>query len=237
MGKLKETMIERSADDSKASTELSATGSNPWLQYGEAAGNHNFVGDLLKFTKGDFTAGQSNREVAIGTRLVANMDSLETGHVRWEDMRPVEHRMGRLVDGFKPAKRSELGHDDRSQWETDDDGQAPDPWQFSNQLELADPDKGELYTFCTSSKGGLTAIGELCKAYGAAMRQRPDDWPVVELGVGSYAHSNKAYGRIKYPTFEIVDWVPKDASPAPAVSAPTPPSPPPAKAAAKAARF
>ena len=163
------------------------------------------------------------------------MDSLEVGHVRWEGMRPVEPRMGRLVGGFKPAKRSELGHDDRSQWETDDEGQARDPWQFSNQLELADPDKGELYTFCTSSKGGLTAIGELCKQYGAAMRQRPDDWPVIELGVGSYAHANKAYGKIKYPVFGIVDSVPKDASSTPAGSTPSPASLAPAKAASKAA--
>ncbi len=42
------------------------------------------------------------------------------------------------------------------------------------------------------------------------MRQHPDEWPIVELGVGSYAHSNKAYGRIKFPTFEIVGWAPKD---------------------------
>ena len=31
-----------------------------------------------------------------------------------------------------------------------------------------------LFTFTTSSRGGLSAIGELCKIYGKHMRQRPE---------------------------------------------------------------
>ncbi len=58
------------------------------------------TGDLLKFAKGDFLAGQDNREIAIGTRLIANMDLLEVGWIKWEDSRPIDRRMGRFAEGF-----------------------------------------------------------------------------------------------------------------------------------------
>jgi hypothetical protein len=224
MGKLKNSVIDKPVDepidDKPSSTAVSTTGSNPWLEYGAAVGASDITGDLLKFSKGDFLAGQDNREIAVGTRLVANMDSLEIGWIKWENSRPADRRMGRCADGHKPAKRPDLGDNDKALWETDDDGSPRDPWQYSNHLILADPEDGQLYTFATSSKGGLTAIGALCSTYGQAMRQHPDQWPIIELGVGSYAHSNKAYGRIKFPTFEVVGWSPKDGS---EVSPPTAP--------------
>jgi hypothetical protein len=207
VGKLKNNMI----DPPPTSTAVSTAGSNPWLEYGAAVGASDIVGDLLKFSKGDFLAGQDNREIAPGTRLIANMDSLEVGWIRWEDNRPADRQMGRCAEGFKPPKRNELGDNDKSLWALDDSGSPRDPWQFSNHLVLADPeDDGQIYTFATSSKGGLTAIGALCSTYGQAMRQHPDEWPIVELDVGSYAHSNKSYGRIKFPIFEVVGWAPKD---------------------------
>ena len=62
-----------------------------------------------------------------------------------------------------------------------------------------------MYTFTTNSKGGIGAIGRLCKAYGVAMREHADQYPVIELGVGTYKHTE--FGKIPFPTFEIVDWV------------------------------
>jgi hypothetical protein len=212
--------------------------SNPWLEYGEAASAHDFEGDLLKFSKGDFLAGRDNREIPLGTRFVVNMDSLEVGWVKWEDNRPVGRRMGRVIDEFKPPRRNELDDNDPALWGTDDDGKPRDPWQFSNNIVLAEEANGCLYTFTTSSKGGIGAIGELCKTYGQVMRQHPDEWPIVALDVDSYAHANKSYGRIKFPIFEIVGWAPKDSTePAPAAPPVTPPPTPAKPAAAKAPRF
>lgn len=237
VGKMKDTAIV--AENNKAATALSTTGPNAWTEYGEAMGSRAITGDLLKFSKGDYLAGQDSREIAAGTRLTVNMDTLEIGWIKWEDSRPVQYRMGRFVEGFKPAKRNELGDEDRALWEADEEGSPRDPWQFSNNLVMADPEDGELFTFATSSKGGLNAIGELCKAYGQAMRQRPNEWPIVELGVGSYQHRIKTLGRIKYPTLAIVGWAPKEATlPLVASSAPaTSSSASTAKPAAKAARF
>ena len=78
-----------------------------------------------------------------------------------------------------------------------------------NYLVLANPDTKDVYTFTTSSRGGLNAIGELSKSYGKEMRQRPNEWPVIALNIDSYNHPNKQFGRIKIPVFEITGWVTK----------------------------
>jgi hypothetical protein len=187
---------------------------NYFEQYGEQVSQRNIVGRLLKFSKGDYLVGENNAEMKIGTELVANMDELMVGWIRWEDNKPAEQIMGRLVEGYQPLKREELGHEDKSLWEVDEVSNEPrDPWQFSNYMIMKTPGEDDpddaLFTFATSSRGGLGGIGELCKSYGKVMRQRPDEFPIVKLGVGSYPHKNKAFGRIKYPIFDIVGWTAK----------------------------
>jgi hypothetical protein len=195
-------------------TEVAHDGQgNYFTQYGEQASQRNIVGRLLKFSKGDYLVGEHNVEMPRNTELAANMDELMIGWIKWQDNKPVEQIMGRLADGYQPLKRKELDDQDESQWERDDDDEPRDPWQYSNYLIMktpgeSDPEEG-LFTFATSSKGGIGAIGELCKAYGKAMRSRPDEFPIVKLDVGSYAHSNKQFGRIKFPIFEIIGWISK----------------------------
>lgn len=219
-------------------TAIANAGGNYFQSYGDQVSQKSIVGKLLKFSKGDFLVGESNDEVEEGTQYVANMDELMVGWIRWEDSKPTDQIMGRVSEGYQAPKRNSLGDDDKSKWEVDEQGRERDPWQFSNYLILKTPgESGDdaLFTFTTSSRGGLNAIGELCKAYGKAMRQKPDEFPVISLGVGSYQHSNKAYGRIKFPVFEVTGWVAKaefaealaDAAPATAPvdeaqSAPTP---------------
>lgn len=182
---------------------------NPFEAYGQAVSSRTIVGELLKFSKGEYTFGQNDTEVDEGTKLVANMDELMVGWVKWEDGKPVEHLMGRVIDGFKPERRSALGDNDQDEWETDDNSRPRDPWQLTNYLLLKDPDGDQLYTFATSSRGGLNAIGELCKTFGRQMRQRPTQFPVIELNVDSYRHSNKAYGKIFVPKFDVAGWAEK----------------------------
>jgi hypothetical protein len=183
---------------------------NPWEAYGNAAAARMIVGDLLKFSKGDYTAGAYDDEVPLGTKLVAVMDSLQVGWVRWQGNRPTQHIMGPVAGGFQPPSRRDLGDEDEDEWEADDKGERRDPWQFSNYLLLVKPDDHDaVFTFTTSSRGGLGALGELCKTFGKHMRQVPDAYPIVALGAGSYQHSNRSYGRIKYPVFEVVGWTDK----------------------------
>jgi hypothetical protein len=181
---------------------------NPFEAYGLAASTRRIVGKLLKFSKGDFLAGQDADEVKIGTRVVPIMASLQSGYIKWLDNTAVEHVMGPIAEGYVPPRRDTLGDTDESQWETDDRGEARDPWQLTNQIGMVSvDDPKDVFTFATSSRGGMGAIGELCKTYGRHMREAPDQYPVVELGVGSYQHRDKSFGRIKFPTFAIVDWV------------------------------
>lgn len=199
------------ANDLKTTTngqDVIVHGQDPFTAYGSAVRQTSIVGQLLKFSKGDWLAGESNDPVADGTQFVANMDELFVGWVRWSNNRPTDHVMGKIIDKFQPPRRSELGDNDPSQWETDDRGEPRDPWQMTNYL-LLEGDEEELYTFTTSSRGGLNAIAELCLKYGKVGRQKPKDYPVIEIGTGSYLHSNKNYGRIKYPTLVIVGWSPK----------------------------
>lgn len=196
--------------------EIVKQGPNFYERYGDAATARNIVGKLLKFTKfGEYKAGAENENIPIGTELVAYMPSLATGYVRWQEGRPAQAEMGYVGEGFVPPKRDDLDWNDSGEWEKDERGNPRDPWQFTNSLIFIDIDKAVAYTFNTSSKGGLTAVGGLSKMYGVHTRSRPRDLPTIKLGVGSYKHTVKAYGEIRYPIFTIVSdrWMPVDELP------------------------
>jgi hypothetical protein len=194
---------------------------NYFEQYGDAATSRPIQGELLKFVQGDWFAGRENREIPHGTKLLADMSTLEVGWQRWEDGRPGEARTGLVVEGFQPARRADLGDHDKTAWETDIKGVAKDPWQFTNLLVATDKDGG-VFTLVTSSRGGLDAVGELCKAYGKHIRQHPDENPVIELDSSSYVHPDRSIGRVKTPILKIVSWVGKDGESKTSVEAPKP---------------
>jgi hypothetical protein len=190
-------------------------GRNYFEQFGDAVSQRVFTGRLLKFSKGDYLAGQDAEEIPEGTRVVAVMDTLETGWVKWWDNKPEKTIMGLVVDGYSPPRRSELGDTDEALWEVDaQSGKYRDPWALASQvvmqpLDWDGNDQDALFTFVTQSRGGLNAVGNLAKAYGTKIRTDPDVYPVVELGVDAYDHQNRNFGRIKIPVFTIVNWVAK----------------------------
>jgi hypothetical protein len=116
--------------------------------------------------------------------------------------------MGLLKDGHKPQARNTLGDTDEQYWETDNQGKPQDPWKETNYIVLKGVTDSELYTFSTASVGGRGAFKKLCDAYSAGKRMHPGQFPIVALNVGSYDHPDKSRGRIKFPEFKIVDWVP-----------------------------
>lgn len=201
-------------EQARGGTDVATSDLNPYEQYGNSVSNRNIIGQLLKFSKGDWLAGEDQEEIEAGTQLVADMESLSIGWVRWQDNKPDQQIMGLVKDMYRPPLRATLGDHDEEKWETDNNGNPRDPWQFSNYLVLKLPgetaDEENLFTFATSSKGGLGAVGELCKVYGKAMRSRPDEFPIVALQVDSYMHPNKEFGRIKFPIFEVVGWEKKE---------------------------
>jgi hypothetical protein len=139
-------LLGKQAQDPMTSTAIATTDTtkNAFEIYGDAASPNTIVGQLLKFSKGDYVAGQQGEEIPMGTLLVAIMDSLRVGWVKWENNRPVEQLMGLLVDGYQPARRKDLGDEDSADWETNDDGSARDPWQLTNQLVMSSVPTGLL---------------------------------------------------------------------------------------------
>lgn len=199
---------------------------NVFEEHGESISSRNIIGSLLKFNKGDWEYGQDSIQFAVGKRMIVNMDQLLLGWIRWEDQHPEEQRMGFLVDGFKAPARDTLGFgyqpgdvepSDTSEWEFAPNSNEPrDPWQRTYYLVMKDPeneDDGEnMFTFTTSSKGGIDAIADLCKVYGRKIREGYEDYyPIVSLKVGSYKHSNAQFGKIKTPHFPVIGWVAKTA--------------------------
>jgi hypothetical protein len=194
-------------------TELATTGPNAFEQYGMAAGGRTIEGDLLKFSKyGDWLAGQDGNKIEHGTRLVAQMQSLQVGWIKWVDGKPAEQRMGFVNEGHVPARRGDLDAHDKSEWTDGSDGKPRDPWQFTNSIVLVNPETEAVYTFQPSSRGGISAIGELCRAYGRRMRSHPDELPLIALDVSSYKHRIKELGEIRVPVLRVVDWVKGDAT-------------------------
>jgi hypothetical protein len=183
---------------------------NPYEAHGAQATARNIIGSILKFTKGRWKAGMENEEIPKGTRLIVEMRSLMVGYQKWENEKPVDNHMGLVSERFQAPARRAIGDMDKEQWETDEHGEPRDPWQMSNMVIMrevgTEGDTEGLYTFVTSSRGGISAIGVLSKNYGRKIREDDTLLPVVELDDDSYMHSKKMYGEIYVPVFKIVGW-------------------------------
>ena len=218
-------------------TAVATTDYDPYAAYGEQASSNKVY---ITFKNGEYLFGTEQEEIPKGTRFIANMAGLRIGWKRWDGKKVSDERMGLLAEGFRPSSRPELGDQDKSLWELDDKKQPRDPWQQTNELTLRGPETGEEFVFASSGKGGIGAIGELCKAYGKLYRQKPGMAPVIELGNDHYNH--KVYGKTYFPVLKLVDWVREPdaaetaaetaviAPPAPTASPAPPPAPPPAPA-------
>ena len=204
-------------------------GYDPYAAYGQQASSNKIY---VTFKAGEYLYGADQDEVPEGTRFIANMAGLRIGRKHWPGKKVIDEPLGLLAEGFRPPPRHELGDQDRNQWDLDERKEPRDPWQSTNELTLRGLETGTELVFSTSGKGGIGAIGELCKAYGRLYRQKPGMAPVIELGSDSYNH--KDWGKTYFPVLKLVDWVREpDAfdQPAPAAAAAppaVPPAPPPA---------
>ena len=181
---------------------------DPFTVYGEATKTKNIiVGSILLFSKGDYFASKKMVTKDVGeTEFIANLDWMLTGWVRWEKKKPTAHVMVRVGSGAKPCKRATLGDLDETQWETDSRGNLIKPWQYSTYLPLV-ARSGEVYTFVTSSQGGISATGELGLRYGEHRKNNPDVFPLIKLVAGSYPHPD--YGKVDIPKFLPAGYLPK----------------------------
>src|SRR5262249_24028049 len=85
---------------------------DPLVAYADAVSPRHIVGQLLRFIKGDYFAGEGGAPVPISTKFTVAADELLAGWIKWTDGKPAEHIMVRVADGKLPPKRSELGDQD-----------------------------------------------------------------------------------------------------------------------------
>jgi hypothetical protein len=195
-------------NDTETKNEVALPGViDPFTLYADAISPKYIIGELLRFSKGDYFVGKDDT-VELGTAFTANLDELMAGWIHWHDGKPIEHIMVRVADGIPPKLRDELGNSDPSEWPVDKAGQSKDPWQFSNYLPMMN-DKGELFTFTTSSRGGINAIADLARRYARHRAKHPNVFPQIALNVDSYQHKDPQLGRIKFPVFEPAGYLPK----------------------------
>jgi hypothetical protein len=191
-------------------TVPTTTDRNAFEAYAAAVDQQMIIGDLLKFTKGDYLVGRDGAECT-ETALAALMPGLVHGWIRWENHRPVEHVMGLLIEGFTPPSRDALGHLDKTTWELDDERNPRDPWRPGLYLPMITENCETVFTFTSTSEGARrNAIAPLCREYGHRIRQHSDEIPIVQLEQGSYQHPDRSRGRIKYPRFPVARWVKVD---------------------------
>ncbi len=178
---------------------------DPFQLFADAVAPQHIIGKLLKFSKGDWLAGENNEPVK-QKAFIVGMHALATGWVRWEDFKPVEHAMVVVASRLLPPRRHELGHFGQSTWERDEGGQPKDPWQYTSYLPMVADDDGEIFTFAASSKGACDVIGKLTRSYAAHRRRVPGELPVVSLAGSGYQHPNRAYGYVKTPVLLVTGW-------------------------------
>ena len=153
---------------------------SPYKAYGAAVTGHRRLGRMLKYDKSSWLAGTSAAAVLIeiGTELVAIIPTLRIGWVKFVGGELVDSRMGLLSESFVMPRRNELDDFDGANWEKRPDGSTKDPWSRNNELVLVSPGDDEIFTYCTGSRGGLSAIGELCSAFNDEL----PFYPLVALG-------------------------------------------------------
>jgi hypothetical protein len=174
---------------------------DPFLAYADAVHPQHILGSILKHSKGEYLCGEADESIPLGTKMIAAMDLLTLGYVEWRDGKPAAHFMTLVASGEKPPRRDDLG--DTDPWEKGPDGKARDPFQFSQYLPLCD-EAGEVFTFSTSARGGISALAALARQCARGRAAHPDKFPVIELQVDSYQHST--FGKIKTPKFVVVGW-------------------------------
>jgi hypothetical protein len=194
--------------DEATAKKLVEIDKDPFLAYADSVGQTSIIGQLLKFTKGEWTAGKEGEEIPLGTRFVVNMDSMLVGWIKWTDSKPEQQVMGKVLDRYRVPRRNELGDLDEATWELDSRGDARDPWQEACYLLLKKPGakytRDTAFTFSGSSLGAKHAGRDLCTMYGEHRIKHDDEFPIVKLDRDFYMH--KEFGKMWKPMFVLAGW-------------------------------
>jgi hypothetical protein len=164
------------------------------------------VGQLLKHVKGEFQKGRECEVVPEGTMFAVACDLILSGFILWKDGKPARHALTRIASGKPVPRRSDLGENDKTQWPTDKEGKAQDPWQPVMYAIMMDTDC-EFCTFTTGSKSGISSLHRLLRRHATHVVRHPGDYPLVKLKVDSFMHKDRSIGKVRFPDFEPAGYV------------------------------
>ena len=189
------------------SNAVAVAGANPWAEAARGVES----GSYLKFNGNDgrWSFGQDDEDLPVGSRAIADMETLAFGWTCWVESNVEEEIFVTVASGQKPPAEHELT--DHGPYD-DDDG-----WRESASLSLilesyGDDDQDEAVgtqlLWKSSTGGQVRQIRKMTGAYGRVFSQHPGEFPVIELGAESYAPKNKKHGKLKWsPVLKIVGWM------------------------------
>jgi hypothetical protein len=185
----------------------------PVARYLDDIAPSGIVGQMIKFKDKRFIITETEEAISEDAEFIAILDQTLIGYVKFlEDSAPVRVQ-GLLYDGFVMPERCDLGDNDESQWPTGIDGSTlVDPWQHQICMVLQKRETSEFYTFVTSSVTGRRACGQLLRHYDRMRRTNSDEWPLVKLKTGGFAHRDERIGWVSTPAFAVVGRIKKDAA-------------------------
>jgi hypothetical protein len=140
-----------------------------------------------------------------GMELVADCRNIHHGWTRFEGNRVTDARIVKAPG--RPARRAELGDEDKTKWELGLDGKTrKDPWSFGHYLPLVGREQGETYIYITSSTSGGREIKNLAACYVAKVQEKgnPDRLPIVKLDKERF--KSRFGSRLFAPVLTIVAW-------------------------------
>jgi hypothetical protein len=171
-----------------------------------AAHGVGMAGTFFKFAKDSrFRKSIDDEEIPEGTEFVVIYDQVQAGWIKFTGKgNPPVRKQGAVFGGFVPPPRSELGDEDRSEWDTDLSGKPADPWQFQLLIPMQNVETGELFVFQTTSLTGRRAADNLIGLCGRMEKNEPEHYPVIKLRISGFNHRDERVGWVKTPAFERV---------------------------------
>jgi hypothetical protein len=159
---------------------------------------------FLKFKKDKYVIG-TDTTVPLGTRFIAYCADWRRGWVKFFGEEKVDEKVYRVAESRAVLERDELGDMDRTEWETDDEGELQDPWCFQHYVPLENTKTGERFLFVTSSTGGQIGVEVLCRQWAKNnTKGLRKGLPIIKLALGTFP--SKKYGAVTRPDFMIVGW-------------------------------
>ena len=171
-----------------------------------------FVGRISAFNgkEGRHVTKDDSADMPQGP-YAALCDQTGAGWVRFNGPgQPPDRHVGLLYDDDYMMKcREELPDQDPANWEPGLDGKPRDPWIKQLFLILQHVESGELFTWIASNATSLRAVGNLLRHYNRVRKTDADYYPLVNLKVGGFQHSDQRIGWVPTPVFQIVGRMPR----------------------------